>query len=88
MEKTSKPNQCPLCSGDIIEGKTTYSVDLGFGVVMVRAVPAKVCNQCGEDWIGTDTAKELERITDDAKRNRTLVNVFSMGDVAPVDVVE
>ena len=88
MEKSNKPNQCPLCSGDIIEGKTTYSVDLGFGVIVVRDVPAKVCNQCGEDWVGSDTAKKLERITGDAKRNRTLVNVLSMVDIAPVDVVE
>ena len=55
---------------------------------MVRDVPAKVCNQCGEDWIGIEIAKQLERITDDAKRNRTLVNVFSMADVDRVDVVE
>ena len=33
------------------EGKTTFTVDLGFGVVVVRDVPATVCSQCGADWI-------------------------------------
>ncbi|MBC8466099.1 type II toxin-antitoxin system MqsA family antitoxin [bacterium] len=78
MERTDNPKQCPLCSGSIVSGKTTYSVDLGFGVVVVRDVPAMVCDQCGEDWIGSDTAKELERITDEAKLKRTQVNIFSM----------
>lgn len=74
----SNPIKCPRCSGNFIEGKTTYSVDLGFGVVVVRDVPAMVCDLCGEDWIGSDIAKEIERITDEAKRNRTQVNIFSM----------
>ncbi|MBC8204618.1 type II toxin-antitoxin system MqsA family antitoxin [bacterium] len=78
MTTTDKPQYCPLCSGNIIAGKTTYSVDLGFGVVVVRDVPAMVCDQCGEDWINSDTAKELERITDEARRKQTQVNIVSM----------
>jgi YgiT-type zinc finger domain-containing protein len=35
-------------------GKTTFTVDLGFGVVVVRDVPATVCSQCGADWISDD----------------------------------
>ena len=38
---------CPLCHGGIKrEGKTTFTVDLGFGVVVIRKVPAQVCDQC------------------------------------------
>ena len=86
MTNTDIPQNCPLCSGKIITGKTTYSVDLGFGVVVVRDVPAMVCEQCGEDWIDDETAKELERITDEAKRKRTQVNIISMTrDYHPVN---
>jgi len=41
--------RCPLCGGDKKQGQATYTVDLGFGVVVVRNVPAKVCSQCGEE---------------------------------------
>jgi len=41
--------KCPLCGGGKKQGDTTYTVDLGFGVVVVRGVPAKVCTQCGEE---------------------------------------
>ena len=75
---TDIPKNCPLCKGNIITGKTTYSVDLGFGVVVVRDVPALVCEQCGEDWIDDETAKNLERITDEAKAERSQVNIISM----------
>lgn len=45
------PTQCPLCSGKVQPGTTTFTVDLTTGVVVVRNVPAWVCTQCGEDWI-------------------------------------
>lgn len=59
--------KCPLCAGEKKSGTTTYSVDLKFGVVVVRDVPAKVCSQCGEEWIEQKVAKELERIVQNAR---------------------
>lgn len=67
---------CALCGGDRVEGTTTYSVDLGFGVVVVRHVPALVCEQCGEDWISDTTAARLEEVTDSARPNRHFVEVL------------
>ena len=54
-------NICPLCSGHKKKGTTTFSVDLGFGVLVVRSVPAKVCSQCGADWIADRAAVRLEK---------------------------
>ena len=67
--------RCPLCGGEKRVGATTYSVDLGFGVVVVREVPAKICNQCGEEWIEDKVAKELERIVDNARMARCELEV-------------
>ena len=76
MTPAGNPQLCPLCVGSRVAGKTTFSADLGFGVVLVRDVPASVCDQCGEDWINDDTAKRLEEITDRARRTRHLVEVL------------
>ena len=52
---------CPLCGGRKQPGKTTYSVDLGSGVILVRNVPATICVQCGEAWIDHHTAQSWNR---------------------------
>ena len=67
---------CPLCGGDKKEGHTTYSVDLGFGVVVVRDVPAKVCSQCGEEWIDAQVARQLEEIVNSARDKHPQLEVL------------
>jgi YgiT-type zinc finger domain-containing protein len=69
---------CPLCGGKKQAGKTTFTVDPGFGVVVVREVPATVCSQCGADWIDDDIAEKLERIVDDARERHNLVEVTTL----------
>jgi YgiT-type zinc finger domain-containing protein len=68
-------NVCPICEGKKIESTTTYTVDLKFGVVVVRDVPAKVCSQCGEEWIDASVARSLENIVLSAKSKHSLVEV-------------
>lgn len=58
---------CPLCGGERADGQATFTVELGFGVVVVRHVPATVCSQCGEEWIGDQVAEQLETIVDHAR---------------------
>ncbi len=59
-------------------GKTTFTVDLGFGVVVVREVPATVCSQCGADWIDDAIAEKLEKIVEDARQKHNLVEVTTL----------
>ena len=66
---------CPLCSGRKTNGMTTFSADLGSGVVVVRQVRATVCSQCGEEWIDDATARQLEQIVNDARSRRLQVEV-------------
>jgi len=73
------PSKCPLCAGKVEAGKTTFTVDLTSGVVMVRNVPAFVCNQCGEEWIDDPIAVKLEAIAARAKAQNTQIEVMAMG---------
>ena len=50
--------RCPMCGGEKQPGTTTFAVDLKFGVVVVREVPAFTCLQCGDAWI--DDPKVVE----------------------------
>ena len=54
----SNTNQiCPICGGKKTKGKTTFSADVGSGVVVVREVEATICLRCGEEWIDHGTAR-------------------------------
>lgn len=72
---------CPFCNGEKIKSSTTFTVDLGFGVVVVREVPALVCNQCGSDWIDDEIAEELELIVNKAKKNHAMVEITKYKDL-------
>ena len=71
-------DKCPLCGGNKKAGKTTFTVDLGFGVVVVRDVPAMVCSQCGADWIEDSIASKLEEIVSDARQKHRIVEVTTL----------
>lgn len=53
---------CFFCKGHTVESKTKFIVDLGTCVVIVKNVPAQVCQQCGEASFDNETAKQLEKI--------------------------
>lgn len=71
----TKPDQCPLCGGNKTSGETTFTADLGSGVVVVRRVKATICSQCGEDWIDDATARRLEKVVNEARSRHREVEV-------------
>ena len=75
---TSSVSRCAMCGGTKQPGRTTYTVDLGSGVVVVRNVPAMVCAQCGEEWIDSETARQLEQITEEAREKHEQVAILAM----------
>ncbi|MEA2018974.1 MAG: type II toxin-antitoxin system MqsA family antitoxin [Campylobacterota bacterium] len=72
---TNKHNKCPVCNGYKSISDTTFTVDLGFGVVVVRHVPAEVCEQCGSEWIADNTSEQLENIVNDARAKHSMIEV-------------
>ncbi len=74
----SDTDVCPLCGGLKTNGSTTFSADLGSGVVVVRGVRATICSQCGEEWIDDATSRELEQIVNDARLRGLQVEVTAL----------
>jgi YgiT-type zinc finger domain-containing protein len=78
MKEESQTDSCPLCGGRKAPGTTTFTAELGFGVVVIRNVPATVCSQCGADWIADEVAARIEALVDDARQKRLQVEVMSL----------
>jgi YgiT-type zinc finger domain-containing protein len=74
--------RCPLCGGEKQPGTTTFAVDLKFGVVVVREVPAFVCAQCGDACIDDPVAAKLESIVAEARHKQALVHMTQWQQVA------
>jgi len=79
MTREKSPDLCPVCGGLKKPGFTTFTAELGFGVVVVRKVPATVCSQCGADWIGDQVAAKIEALVAEARRQRLPVAVTTLG---------
>lgn len=53
---------CALCKGNLKKGIVNHIVDLSDGIIIIKNVPANICNQCGEYYVDTETAIKLEGI--------------------------
>jgi YgiT-type zinc finger domain-containing protein len=71
--------RCPLCGGEKQPSTTTFAVDLKFGVVVVRKVPAFVC---GDAWIDDPVAAKLESLIAEARRKQAVLEVTRRQQVA------
>ena len=69
---------CPLCGGEKQPGTTTFTADLGTGVVVVRDIPAMVCSQCGADWIPDEQAASIEQVVRDARKSHRQIEVTTL----------
>ena len=80
--KSDKNINCPLCTGKKVKGKTTFTADLGFGVVVIRQVPAMVCSQCGAEWLNDKIAAQVEVVVNDARKKHHMVEVTTLAKTA------
>jgi YgiT-type zinc finger domain-containing protein len=81
MNQNATIGNCPLCKGHKKAGHALFSVDLGFGIVVVRHVPATICDQCGTEWFSDSVAAKLEAIVTDARSKKALVEVTTLDDL-------
>lgn len=53
---------CHVCKGQIEDKLTTYTLDIGEQVFIIKGVPSHVCTQCGEISYSHEVAKQLEKM--------------------------
>jgi YgiT-type zinc finger domain-containing protein len=59
--------KCVICrQGETREGLTTVTLERGPTVVVIRGVPAQVCDNCGEAYVDEDITARLLTEAEDA----------------------
>jgi len=72
--------ECFMCKGSLIEKKVNYVVDLERTIIIIKSVPAKVCNQCGEQYFDDETSEKIERIVNQLKELSIEVMIINYED--------
>lgn len=72
---------CALCKGNLTKGEVNHIIDLGDGIIIIKKVPANICNQCGEYYVDTQTAIKLEEIVDELRKNRAEVLIINYDEM-------
>ena len=67
---------CVICKhGETKPGTTRIAVERGPTVLVVRGVPAQVCDNCGEEYVDERTTAELLVKVESEARAGTEINV-------------
>ncbi len=60
--------RCLICkNGDVTAGSTSFTVERGEMTLVIKGIPARVCDQCGEAYFDEATTKRIEDIAEKAE---------------------
>ena len=77
--------KCPLCkNGDMKPGTATLTLERHATVLVLRRVPADVCDQCEHELVAVETYDQVREMLNDAVRRGVQVEVvpFAAGEEA------
>jgi YgiT-type zinc finger domain-containing protein len=67
---------CAICKhGHTTPGRTTVTLTRGEAVVVLRNVPADICDNCGEYFLDEETTSAVLKIGEDSIRRGAEVEV-------------
>ena len=68
--------KCPICKkGETAPGSTTVTLERGGLTLVVKSVPAQVCENCGEAYVDEAATAQLLTAADAEARAGTEINV-------------
>lgn len=73
-------NKCSFCKGRLESGNVNHVIDFNNLIIIIKNVPAQICNQCGEYYIEHLVALNVEKIVDDVKNNGAEVIIINYFD--------
>jgi len=60
------PERCTFCKGTLQEGKTEFITRVGDGIIVIKDVPAYICDRCGEAYYTVETSRKIDAVMVDA----------------------
>lgn len=68
--------KCVICkNGETRPGKVTVTLERGGTTLVIKAVPAQVCANCGEEYVDESVTAQLLKTAEEAARAGVQVDV-------------
>jgi len=75
--------ECVICkNGKTRKGKATVTLERNSTVVVIKEVPAQVCQNCGEYYLDEEMAKEVLKRAEQSVKNGSEIEIIKMQKVA------
>ncbi len=68
--------KCPICKqGETASGKATVTLERGDLTLVVKELPAQICDNCAEEYVDEKVAAQLLSEAEESVRTGSEVNV-------------
>lgn len=72
--------KCVICkNGETRSGTATVTLERGEATVVIKDVPADVCENCGEYYLSEEMTEEMMALAEDAVRHGAEIEVLRYG---------
>ncbi|MBM4328099.1 MAG: type II toxin-antitoxin system MqsA family antitoxin [Deltaproteobacteria bacterium] len=69
--------RCVLCrQGETKPGKTTVALQRGETTVIIKDVPAEICDNCGEYYLPEDSTEQVLAMAEEAAKKKAEVEIL------------
>lgn len=74
---------CVICkSGKTRRGKATVTLERNGSIIVIKDVPADICQNCGEYYLDEEMTKEVLKRAEQSVKKGTEIEVIRMKKVA------
>ena len=71
-----------LCGrGRLHEGFTELKIRIENTLLVIKNVPARICDLCDEAYISPETSKQIDRIMENYRAGRLVVKPIAAGEI-------
>ena len=69
---------CPICKhGNTKSGTTTQVFERGKSTIIVKNVPAEICNNCDESFISENVSRDILKLAEEGVRKGIEIEIFT-----------
>ncbi len=69
--------KCAICKhGETHSGKATTTLQRGKTTVIIKEVPAEICNNCGEDYFSEKITRRVMALAEEAVKKGAEVEIL------------
>ncbi len=75
------PDTCSCGRGRLHKGITKYVVEVGNEVIVIKNIPAWICDLCDETYISPEVSKKIDEIMSAFRAGKLLAKPLATGQV-------